>query len=66
MKAYLAFKLPEEREEHELCLKAGAMSCVLWDIENYMRSLRKYDEREVIPKNEIIDKITDLLRGLND
>lgn len=61
MKAILEFTLPEENEEHKLALDAGKRYSALWEIAQYVRTLRKYDERETLPKEEVIDKLNELL-----
>ncbi len=57
----LEFKLPEEREEFQMAQNGGKMSCILLDISQYVRSLRKYEERDSVPREEIIDKLDELL-----
>lgn len=57
----LKFKLPEERSEAELAQKAGMLYSTCWEIQSYLRTLRKYDERENVPKEEILDKMNELL-----
>lgn len=63
--ATLKFKLPDEREEFEMTQKAGSYYSALWDICNYARSLRKYDDRESLPKDEVVAKLNELLAGLD-
>lgn len=65
-KVILEFNLPEEQDEYEITRSAGKMYSSLWDIQNYMRELRKYDEREEIPKDEIIEKIYSLMCDMPD
>jgi hypothetical protein len=57
----LKFKLPEEHEEAELAQQAGELYSMLWDIAQYARTLRKYDDRESIPKDEVEQKLAELL-----
>lgn len=59
----LKFKLPEERAEAELAQKAAALHSMLWDIAQYRRSLYKYDDRELIPREEVEQKLAELLAG---
>lgn len=56
MIAKLIFKLPEEREEFELTRKAGAMSCALSEFREYLRKLRKYDERDTVTIEEVTEE----------
>jgi len=60
-KLILEFNLPEEREEAEMTQKAGAYHSMLWEIAQYARKLRKYDERDSLPKEEVVDKLHELL-----
>lgn len=57
----LKYKLPEERSEANLAQAAGKLHSVCWEISNYARTLRKYDERDNVPKEEIVDKLNELL-----
>ncbi len=42
--ATLQFNLPEEREEYELCMKAGRLSSMLWEFDQtHLRGATKYD-----------------------
>jgi hypothetical protein len=59
--ATLKFILPEEREGFELAQKAGLYHSLLWDVRKYARQLRKYDERETLDKQEVIDQLHKLL-----
>ena len=61
----LKFKLPEEREEFEMTQKAWAFYGALLDLQDYIRKLRKYDERELVPKEELIDKLGEILSKLD-
>ena len=44
--AKLVFKLPEEREELEICQRAGAYYSALFEMREYLRKLSKYPEKE--------------------
>lgn len=63
-KAILEFQLPEDCEDFNMTLNASKYYCAIHDIKNYMRELTKYDERESVPKDEIVDKIHDLISNL--
>lgn len=56
-KVILEFNLPEDREDYEMHYNASKYFCAIHDIKNYLRSLRKHDDRESIPKEELIDAI---------
>jgi hypothetical protein len=65
MEATLKFNLPEEREDFEIAVKAGAMYAVLWDIKQLFRDELKYNgnltekERELTENHQ--SKFFDLL-----
>lgn len=65
-KAILEFQLPEEQEEYNLAINAIKYHCAIHDIRNYLRTLRKYDDRNKINKEELIDAIHALLENLPD
>jgi hypothetical protein len=65
MKAYLSFRLPEEREEFELAQRAGAAEIVLEDIDDYLRDLFKYENKELISIEELRTFIHDLKKEYN-
>lgn len=65
-KLILEFNLPEEREEAEITQKAGAYHSIIWDVQQYIRKLRKYDDRELIPKDELVDSLNELLIDFNE
>lgn len=44
MKAILEFNLPEDREEHFRAVKALDMAGCLWDIDQYLRTVYRYQE----------------------
>lgn len=65
-KATLTFKLPEEQEEFELALNAGAHSTILWELDQVLRGKIKYvpdsQSKEVTQTyQEIRDKLHELL-----
>ncbi len=60
-KLTLTFDLPEERSEASLAQAAGKLYSVCHDIAQYKRTLYKYDERDTLPKEEVIDKLSELL-----
>jgi hypothetical protein len=44
MKAKLIFNLPEDQNEWENAVNANAMYCALWNIQQELRTLWKYEE----------------------
>jgi hypothetical protein len=63
-KAILSFKIPEEEHEFKTACAASDLALAIWNIKSYMRNLRKYDERDMIPKEEIDDAIHTILSEL--
>lgn len=61
MKAILSFKLPEEKSEYEIYSAAVLNYSIICDISDYLRHLNKYDDRESIPKDELSNKLRELL-----
>lgn len=65
MRVTLSFKLPEEQEEFELAQKAGHLSGVIDNLDNYLRSKIKYEDHpEAI--HAIYEEIRSKLWELND
>ncbi len=62
----LKYKLPEEQSEADIALNAGLMHSILHDIGQYRRQLYKYEERELIPRAEVEQKLAELLAELPD
>lgn len=60
-KHIIEFNLPEETNDLKLAMSAGVLSSACHDLSNYARTLYKYDERESLPKDEVIEKIRELL-----
>lgn len=46
MKAILEFNLPEERNEHLLAVKSANIYSILLDIDQWLRSKIKHEDRE--------------------
>jgi hypothetical protein len=66
MRALLSFRLPDEKEEFELAQQAGQLHSIVWNVANYARSLRKYENKESIPTKEVLEKLDELLEGALD
>lgn len=60
MKATLEFNLPEEQEEFDLVNQARNLYCVIYELEDYLRDLVKYKNKETINLDELRQKIIDL------
>ena len=50
MKATLKYNLPEEEKDFNMVCKAGDMASALWDIEQYLRQVDKYEKGDDIEK----------------
>jgi hypothetical protein len=65
MEATLKFNLPDEREDFEIAVKAGAMYAVLWDIKQLFRDELKYNGNLTEKERELTEsyqsKFFDLL-----
>lgn len=62
MKSTLEFTLPEEREELDLALNAGKMACVISDLDNWLRSLQKYQDKDTVSVEEVREELHRLMR----
>lgn len=61
MKAILEFEMPEEKEELHYALKGLSYSCVIEELDNWLRSKVKYEDIETIKVSEVRSKISELL-----
>lgn len=52
MKAILVFKLPQEQEEYELAVNGVNYSIVLEEVDNALRQMEKYEDKEIITIEE--------------
>jgi hypothetical protein len=62
-KAILEFNLPEETIEHRLAVNAGNYYCVLWDIDQYLRSKLKHGDLKD-EQYDVLEKTREELRDL--
>jgi hypothetical protein len=53
MISYLKFKLPEEREEFDLALRAGRAEIVIENLFNWIRQKRKYEDKETVSLEQL-------------
>lgn len=51
----------EESYEIALCTYRHKLAKMLFDISDYARTLRKYEERSTIPTEEVEEKLSDML-----
>ena len=61
MKVILEFNLPEDAFEHKLALDGGKWMTVCSDIDQWLRSIEKYGNRDTVSvsevRNHILEKI---------
>lgn len=60
MKVNLTYSLPEERDEYELAMNGARYAIVLEDLDNWLRSLSKYQDIETVTVEEVRAKIVEL------
>jgi hypothetical protein len=61
VKAILEFILPEEHSEYDLANEAVDWYCVVWDLDQWLRGLSKYENKETIGVDEVRDKIGEFM-----
>lgn len=59
-KIIMEFNIPEEREEYEHAYLGIARSIIIDELDNWLRSLTKYQDIDTISVNEVRDKISEL------
>lgn len=64
-KAILSFKLPEEQCEFNTANRGGEYYSMLWEIFTYARNLSKYDDRDTLPKEEVVQKLYETIQGFD-
>lgn len=58
-KATLEFNLPEEQDEYEMTMKAGAMHSAIWDFDQrYLRNIVKYGV-----DSDMVSKVKEMLKN---
>ena len=62
MKAILEFNLPEESQSFETANKAPKLYCALYGISQYLRKLRKYQNKTKIDIKELTDEFYSILK----
>lgn len=60
-KVILKFNLPEEKPEFEVVNNAGEYYSNLWDIDNYLRSVLKYDQDKDLTATELAEKVRGMI-----
>ena len=63
MKAILEFELPEDKQDFELVNSASKMYCIIWEIDQYLRSEIKYNGKEEF--EPIREKLYELMNSSN-
>lgn len=62
-KVNFEFDAIEEQNDIALCTNRYKLASILEEISNYRRNLYKYEEREQIPTEEIVNKLDGMLDG---
>lgn len=68
MKAILEFNLPDDKTEWDNAMRADAMFCALWDVQQELRRLWKYEElseEQFKIVEQIYDKVNEILNKNN-
>lgn len=61
-KVTFEFDSNEDGYEIALCTYRHKLAKMLWDISDYVRSLRKYEERTNIPSEEVEERLSYMLQ----
>ena len=64
-KVIFEFDDEENRWDVSLCTYRHKLAKMLFDLADYARQLRRYEERESIPTEEVEEKISDLIYDWN-
>lgn len=57
MEAILKFNLPDEQDEFEMTRKAGSMASAAWEVSNFLRSIRKYEDLATEAEQKLFERI---------
>jgi hypothetical protein len=63
-RAYISFKLPEEKEDHDTALKAFDYKFALSDLEEWLRSIVKYDNESSRTRIKVMQEVRDKLHEI--
>ena len=61
MKVTYDFNLPEEQDDFDIYNNSMKYYLALWDLQQQLRLWLKYEERDSIPLDEIIEKFDEVL-----
>ena len=66
MKAYLVFKFPEDNQEYQDAMNGTQYKLVLDDLDDFLRSRVKYEDKNYIRCDDVRSKLSELMneRGL--
>lgn len=65
-KVILEYNLPEEREELDTAYKGHIYKHTIEELDNWLRALSKYEDKEVVSIDDVRSKIREIERDLND
>ncbi len=63
-KASLTYSLPEEKHEHLSAVHGSEYQSALWEIDQWLRNLVKYEDRTVVQIEDVRKRIRDETEGL--
>lgn len=61
-RAFLAFTLPEEREEHRLALDGGKWYGVACDIDQWLRDKAKYGDQKKVAIEDVRARLREVMQ----
>ena len=64
----IQFTMPEEQQDLDLALKAGKYQAALWDLDQWLRSYTKYQDKKTwLKADEVRTKLYELIneRGID-
>ena len=63
-RAYISFKLPEEKEDHDTALKAYDYKFALSDLDEWLRKILKYDDKSSQARLKVMQEVRDKLHEI--
>ena len=61
MKVTYDFNLPEEQDDFDIYNNSMKYYLALWDFQQEIREWQKYDDRDAIPVDDIVEKFNEVL-----
>lgn len=63
MKVTLEFNLPEEHEAHHCALMGGNYKGAMQELDNWLRSVQKYTDKDMVTIESVREKLNEALEG---